>query len=163
MVHDAALVEDLLQQTFMRAHQARDRFASVGDAADRAVEGWYLSIARNVALDHLREHYRRERRHATMVARQDAAALGVREYEPNAEELRVKLEQDEQTASAVRAALEQLPATQRDVVTLHKLQGLSMADVADRLHVQQGAVRVRAHRAYKALSHLLEGQHHAAA
>lgn len=157
MVHDAALVEDLLQTTFLRAHTARDRFASVGDGADRAVEGWYLSIARNVALDHLREHYRRERRHASMIARGDVSALGVSADAPNAEELRVREEQRDQTAQRVHEALARLPATQRDVVELHKLEGFSMADVAEKLHVQQGAVRVRAHRAYKALSTLLQG------
>lgn len=157
MVHDAALVEDLLQTTFLRAHTARDRFASVADGADRAVEGWYLSIARNVALDHLREHYRRERRHASMVARDDTAALGVPARLPTAEELQEANEQRDEVARCVHEALTELPATQREVVALHKLEGLKMSEVARRLRVQPGAVRVRAHRAYKTLSNLLGG------
>ena len=55
----------------------------------------------------------------------------------------------------VRGAVAQLPEGQRAVVEMHKLQGMSMAEVADRLAIQEGAVRVRAHRAYKALARLL--------
>ena len=155
LVRDPALVEDLLQLTFLRAHVARERFESLPAAADRAVEGWYLSIARNVALDHLREHYRRERRHATMAAKGDVAAIGVPDADPTPEELGLELERTNETARIVRDAIERLPTGQRDVIRLHKLEGLSMAEVADRLHVRQGAVRVRAHRAYKTLAEIL--------
>jgi RNA polymerase sigma-70 factor, ECF subfamily len=155
LVRDAALVEDLLQLTFLRAHVARARFESLPAAADRAVEGWYLSIARNVALDHLREHYRRERRHAGMAARGDVAAIGLPDADPTMEEMGLDRERSELAAEQIYQALDQLPSGQREVVKLHKIDGLSMAEVADRLHVRQGAVRVRAHRAYKALAEIL--------
>jgi DNA-directed RNA polymerase specialized sigma24 family protein len=92
LVRDTAVVDDLVQLTFLRAHAARDRFASLPERADRAVEGWYLAIARNVALDHLRHSYRRDRRHDTLVAKGDVAGMGVPEAEPNAEELQLSLE-----------------------------------------------------------------------
>jgi len=155
LVHDAALVEDLLQLTFMRAHAARDRFESLPAAADRAVEGWYLSIARNVALDHLRENYRRQRRHAAVFARGDGASIGAPESDESPEDVEIARENRREAARRIAAALEQLPPGQRDVVALHKLQGLSMAEVAERLRVRQGAVRVRAHRAYRALAEIL--------
>lgn len=155
LVRDAAVVDDLVQLTFLRAHAARDRFASLPERADRAVEGWYLAIARNVALDHLRHNYRRDRRHESLVAKGDVAGMGVPEAEPNAEELQLSLESDDEVARRVRAAIEQLPPGQREVVKLHKLRGMSMADIADRLGVRPGALRVRAHRAYKALASLL--------
>jgi RNA polymerase sigma-70 factor, ECF subfamily len=155
LVRDTAAVDDLVQLTFLRAHAARDRFASLPERADRAVEGWYLAIARNVALDHLRHSYRRDRRHDTLVARGDVAGMGVSQAEPNAEELQLSLESGDELARRVRAAIEQLPPGQREVVKLHKLRGMSMADIADRLGVRPGALRVRAHRAYKALAGLL--------
>lgn len=155
LVRDAAVVDDLVQLTFLRAHAARDRFASLPERADRAVEGWYLAIARNVALDHLRHNYRRDRRHETLIAKGDVAGMGVPEAEPNAEELQLSLESDDQLSRRVRAAIEQLPPGQREVVKLHKLRGMSMADIAQRLGVRPGALRVRAHRAYKALAGLL--------
>jgi RNA polymerase sigma-70 factor (ECF subfamily) len=156
MVHDPILVEDLLQLTFLRAHLARERFESLPAAADRAIEAWYLSIARNVALDHMREHYRRERRHALVATRGDTASLGLPENGPNIEEIGLELERVEETAAIVHAAVEQLPIGQREVIRLHKLEGLPMAEVATRLNVREGAVRVRAHRAYKNLAQLLE-------
>ena len=155
LVRDTAGVEDLVQLTFLRAHAARDRFASLPERADRAVEGWYLAIARNVALDHLRHSYRRDRRHETLVAKGDVSGMGVPEAEPNAEELQLSLEDGDELARRVREAIEQLPPGQREVVKLHKLRGMSMADIAERLGVRPGALRVRAHRAYKALASLL--------
>ena len=155
---DGALVDDLVQLTFMRAHQARDRFEVGEGRPDRAVEAWYLAIARNVALDHLRHDYRRERRHAVLESKGDLAGMGVSRPTPDAEELELEKEAAARTAARVRAALDQLPPGQREVVQLHKLGGLSMAQIAGRLGVRPGALRVRAHRAYKALQTLLLGE-----
>ena len=61
----------------------------------------------------------------------------------------------EEIAKRVHAALAGLPAAQREIVEMHKLAGLSMAEIATRLQIREGAVRVRAHRAYKALARAL--------
>jgi len=155
LVRDTAAVDDLVQLTFLRAHAARARFASLPERADRAVEGWYLAIARNVALDHLRHSYRRDRRHDNLVAKGDVSGMGVPEAVPTAEELQMVRESGDELARRVRQAIEQLPPGQREVVELHKLRGMSMADIAQRLGVRPGALRVRAHRAYKALANIL--------
>jgi len=157
LIRDASTVDDLVQLTFLRGHAARERFASLPDRADRAVEGWYLAIARNVALDHLRHNYRRDRRHDTLLAKGDTAGIGIPEAPVTAEEARISLESKEEVARRVRQAIEHLPPSQREVVTLHKLRGMSMAEIADRLGVRPGALRVRAHRAYKSLTALLAG------
>ncbi|MCH9681821.1 MAG: RNA polymerase sigma factor [Deltaproteobacteria bacterium] len=155
LVRDTAVVDDLVQLTFLRAHAARDRFASLPERADRAVEGWYLAIARNVALDHLRHSYRRDRRHETLIAKGDISGMGVPEAELNAEEIQLTREVGDEVARRVRNAIEQLPPGQREVVKMHKLRGMSMADIGQRLGVRPGALRVRAHRAYKALANIL--------
>jgi RNA polymerase sigma-70 factor, ECF subfamily len=155
MLRDEALVEDLVQQTFMRAHQARTRYAAGTSQADKAVEGWYLAIARNVALDHLRHTYRRERRHSVLASRGEVEGMGVPEMTPDPEASWITDELADERARSVRSAIDQLPKSQRDVVTLHKLRGLGMSEIADRLGVRPGALRVRAHRAYKALARLL--------
>lgn len=158
MIRDASTVDDLAQLTFMRAHQARGRFASSdGGNPDRAVEGWYLAIARNVALDHLRHTYRRDQRHAKLEARGEIEGMGAPDAPLNPEDVRMQREGVEATRRRVRDAIEQLPPGQREVVQLHKLRGLSMGEIAERLEVRPGALRVRAHRAYKTLANLLAG------
>jgi RNA polymerase sigma-70 factor, ECF subfamily len=157
IVHNPTLVDDLVQLTFLRAHAARERFSFEAEPDDRAVEGWYLAIARNVALDHLRQAYRRDRRHERMVARGEVAALGIPDADLNAEEASVMVESQDEVTQLVREAIDRLPENQAEVVRLHKLGGLSMADASEKLGVRPGALRVRAHRAYRALAAALRG------
>lgn len=152
LVRNPATVDDLVQLTFLRAHAARDRFESMPERIDRAVEAWYLAIARNVALDHMRQTYRRDRRHDTLVARGDVAGLGLPDAPITAEQAALDREEQSEIARLVRDAIGELPESQREVVALHKLRGMPMADIGERLGVRPGALRVRAHRAYKALA-----------
>ncbi|HLT35124.1 MAG TPA: RNA polymerase sigma factor, partial [Enhygromyxa sp.] len=58
-ISNPATAEDLVQATFMKAHGARERFATPeGASPDRAVAVWYSTIARNATIDHLRRVYR---------------------------------------------------------------------------------------------------------
>ena len=155
MVRDDALVEDLVQQTFMRAHQARARYEAGPGAGDRAVEGWFLAIARNAALDSMRHQYRRDRRHATLEARGELEGMGVSAERPDSEAMHIEQEREQAQVRRVRAAIDRLPPTQREVVKMHKLSGMPMAEISEQLGVRPGALRVRAHRAYKALARLL--------
>jgi len=154
LVRDEAAVDDLAQLTLLKAHLARERFALQGGDPDGAVQGWYFAIARNVAMDFLRRRYRSERRHAGGDEGEDPVAE-LADTGPDAEELGLQAEQEAEIVQRVRAAIEQLSPGQREVVELHKLQGMSMAEIAERLQIREGAVRVRAHRAYRALARLL--------
>lgn len=60
-------------------------------------------------------------------------------------------------AEHVLAAIRELPEQQRQVLTLHDLEELDNAEVARTLDLSEGAVRVRLHRARKALREKLEG------
>lgn len=153
MVRDETVVDDLLQLTLLKAHVARDRFALQGGDPDGAIVGWYFAIGRNVALDFLRTEYRSERRRVDGDDGYMVEALP--DGAPDLEELGQQAEQEAEIVQRVRDAIALLPPGQREVVELHKLRGMSMADIAARLRVREGAVRVRAHRAYKALARLL--------
>ncbi|MBK9754971.1 MAG: RNA polymerase sigma factor [Nannocystis sp.] len=154
LVRDSATAEDLLQATLLKAHLARGGFEIRGDHADAAVQAWYATIARNLALDHLRGQVRDRNRRADAHDDRDPIAEIAADL-PSIEEWQVDRETAEEIAGRVHAALAQLPAGQREIVELHKLAGLSMAEIAERLQIREGAVRVRAHRAYKALARLL--------
>lgn len=154
MVRDEGACDDLVQLTLLKAHLARERFRLPSGDPDGAVQGWYFAIARNVAMDDLRERYRAGRRRAPTDAQDPLFELA--DDSLTVEELGTEVEREQQIVEDVRAAIAQLPASQREVVELHKLRGMSMAEIAARLEVREGAVRVRAHRAYKALARLLE-------
>jgi|SRR4051812_3163886 RNA polymerase sigma factor (sigma-70 family) len=63
----------------------------------------------------------------------------------------VELAEASLAAERVRAAIAELPAGQRDAVTLFYLAGLSAPEVAEQLASTQGAVKTRLHKARAAL------------
>ncbi len=158
-IDDPDMIEDVVQQTFVKAHLGRHAFrARVGEDGhnDDAIIAWYLAIARNTAIDGVRS----ERRHHRGRVRDDdsscdGALAETAAVDPDPEQDAIDREGRHALRGRVRDAIAALPASQREVVTLHKLEGLSMQQVADRLHVMPGAARVRAHRAYLALERLL--------
>lgn len=154
LVRNESAVDDLVQVTMLKAHLARERFRLQGGDPDGAVQGWYFAIARNVAMDHLRQRSRKDKRTANP-GRADDPMAAVVDDTPSVEELATDAEQEREIIDRVREAIAKLPPGQREVVELHKLQGMSMAEVAGRLQIREGAVRVRAHRGYKALARLL--------
>ena len=56
-----------------------------------------------------------------------------------------------ETRLQVQRALADLPEGQRTVISLHWFDGLSFGEVADVVGINLSAVKVRAHRGYKAL------------
>jgi len=58
-------------------------------------------------------------------------------------------------AGRVRAAVDQLPETQRVVVHLNRFEGLTFVQIAHVLGTTEGAVKLRAFRAYERLRQLL--------
>ncbi len=154
LVRDSAPAEDLLQATLLKAHLAREGFVVRGPHPDAAVQAWYSTIARNLALDHLRGQVRDRRRRAAPGGDRAPPAEPPADL-PSIEEGQAHRDTATEIADRVHNALAQLPAAQREIVELHKLAGLSMAEIAARLQIREGAVRVRAHRAYKALARVL--------
>lgn len=154
LVRDESTADDLVQLTFLKAHLARDRFCVQGQDPDGSVRGWYFAIARNAALDHLRQQGRRRRREAESPGAEADAELA--DEGASLEQLALAREHEQAVIERIREALAQLPPGQREVVELHKLEGLSMAEVAARLDIREGAARVRAHRGYKALARMLK-------
>lgn len=155
LVRDEATVDDLLQLTFLKAHLARERFQLQGGDPDGAVQGWYFAIARNVALDHLRQRGRRDKRQVNLHRNEDGSTHELPDGMDSLEDMITSQERADEIVEQVRSAIARLPPGQREVVEMHKLRGMSMAEVAERLDIREGAARVRAHRGYKALARML--------
>jgi len=135
---DEELAREITQQTFFKLHGARNDFR-----LDSKLRPWLLTIAMNLVREHWRK--KKRRKHVDLdVERQQA---------PQAERSRLELAE---RALHVRAALEKLPPTQREVIELHWFQERPYREVAEIVGSTEGAVRVRAHRAYTKLKELLK-------
>jgi RNA polymerase sigma-70 factor (ECF subfamily) len=137
-IADSSELEDVYQEVFMALFEARQTYEP-----GRPLEPWLFAIARNVAADHLRRNWNR-------ASWQELAA-----DPPDRPDLSI----DESPGSApdLAEALEKLPPNQREAFSMLKLEGLSLEAAAERSGVTVGALKVRAHRAYKALRKLIGG------
>ncbi|MCP4867894.1 MAG: RNA polymerase sigma factor [Proteobacteria bacterium] len=131
---------DLVQQTFLQLHRARNDFREGCE-----LRPWLYTIAMNLR----REYFRKKGRRKESVMDLDAKAS----TQPRVDPVDVgALETQDQ----VRQALARLPESQRAVIQLHWFDGLSMSEVADVVGASVSAVKVRAHRGYKVLRAALE-------
>ena len=136
-LRDDELAREIVQQTFFRLHGARNDFR-----AGSKLRPWVMTIAMNL----VREHWRRKKRRKMTDLEVDTQAA------PEAELMPIELRQ---RATLLYGALEQLPQSQREVVELHWFQERPYAEIAEIVGTSEGAVRVRAHRAYTTLKQLL--------
>ena len=128
--------EDVLQRVFYEVWRNRDRY----DPA-RSLEAWMLGIARKRAIDQLR------RRHANVVPLEELRDIAGDDGRELAERYA--------RATEVRAALERLPAEQREALTLAYFGDLTQTQVAERLGVPLGTVKARTFRGLRRLADIL--------
>ena len=138
-----AIADDLTQKTFLKMHNAREQFRE-----DSPVRPWLFAIAARVRID----EYRRLGR-APRHVNDGLEALEVQEL--TADEETVNPAERAEVAERVHAALGALPETQRVVVQLHRFEGLTFREIAKILETSEGAVRVRAFRAFEKLRETL--------
>jgi RNA polymerase sigma-70 factor (ECF subfamily) len=152
-IGDVRELDDLTQIVFLRAHAARGSYQHRAQDDDEALVAWFCAIARNTATNFLRGSFR-DRLKFGEDAERSLGATHDADADPESD-LVGRAVLDERRAR-VRDAIERLPERQREVVRLHKLEGVPMSEVARRLGVRDVAARVRAHRAYENLREWLE-------
>lgn len=140
-VFDRSAAEDVVQNVLLSVHRARHTYR-----VERPFKPWLAAIARNAIVDSFRGTGRRRDREVE-VELIDAFASPVVDPHPDEREISPEL----------MAAIERLPAKLREAVVLVQVDGLSIAEAADRAGVSPGALKVRAHRGYKALRRDLRG------
>jgi len=141
-VFDPAQVEDIVQNVFLSLHRARHTFRP-----ERAFGPWIYAIARNAITDHVRASGRRGARESAL----DAPGVP----EPSVDAV---LPGEDDLSPELARALGELPAKQREAVEAIHLEGLSVEEAAARAGVTRSALKVRAHRGYRALREKLGGQ-----
>jgi RNA polymerase sigma-70 factor, ECF subfamily len=131
--------EDLLQECWMRVHAARHTYRRA-----EPVLPWIFGIARYTRLDGYRRRRRRQRREVLT---------------PNPPEFHAPQGVSEDPCSdRIDQILKDLPESQREVVIMLKVSGMSLEEVARATSSTVGSIKQKAHRAYDKLRILLEGE-----
>ena len=124
--------DDLLQETWLRVHQVRHTYRP-----GEPVLPWLYAIARHVRVDQYRKARRTEDREQQVERLPEVAAVE-RDRGPD-----------------IDALLACLPESQRDVVAMLKISGMSLEEVARATASSVGSVKQKAHRAYEKLREVL--------
>lgn len=139
LTRDADETDDLTSEAFLRAWNAIDRFEDRGCS----LETWMERIARNLALTHIGKRGR------------ETSSLELDWIVDSAPQPDEKADIEFET-EVLRQAMIDLPAVQRQVLTLRFFEELSYDEVAEAIGKPQGTVRVIQHRALRSLRELLE-------
>jgi RNA polymerase sigma-70 factor, ECF subfamily len=137
---DRTLAEDLTQETFVRALR---RISSVSYQG-RDIGAWFVTIARNLIFDHVKSsRYRLEQTTSEIVE------LSPTTGGPEQEVL------DGATNDELLRCVRKLNPDQQECIQLRFLQGLSVAETAEIMDRNEGAVKALQHRAVRRLAQLL--------
>jgi len=147
LIGEKATAEDLLQQTFLKVHEARSAYVRGANPIP-----WVYTIAHRTCLDEIR---RRKRSRVRLSNDGTLAAEPVADLTGGSAESRSEPVERGDAASAAMAALERLPGNQREALILTKVHGRSHAEAAMITGTTPGAIKLRAHRAYVSLRQML--------
>jgi RNA polymerase sigma-70 factor (ECF subfamily) len=139
-VNDRALAEDFTSETFLRALRRIGTITYQG----RDIGAWFITIARNIVLDHLKSA-----RHRLEMTTADT--IEGKEHAQSTESAVLDILQSERLMQAVA----QLGDEQRECVMLRFVQGLSVSETAQVMGKNDGAIKALQHRAVRKLADLV--------
>lgn len=145
LIRDAAEVEDVAQEAFIKAYRALPNFRG-----ESAFYTWLYRIAINTAKNHLVSQGRRAPT-STETEIEEAETFDDGEHlrDLNTPEAMLL---SRQVADAVNRAVERLPEDLRTAVVLRELEGLSYEEIAETMNCPIGTVRSRIFRAREAIA-----------
>ena len=148
MVRDVDLVQDIAQETFIRAYRALPQFRG-----DSAFYTWLYRIAINTAKKALVELKRDPLiSEGSFVADDDGDETSRVENELTDGETPEALLASKEIAGAVNAAIDALSEDLRQAITLREIEGLSYEEISDVMNCPIGTVRSRIFRAREAIA-----------
>ncbi|NQW95299.1 MAG: RNA polymerase sigma factor RpoE [Polaromonas sp.] len=157
MVRDVDLVEDIAQETFIRAYRALAQFR--GDAQFYT---WLYRIAVNTAKKALMDMKRDPTVSENAFKSADDDETSMLENELTSSETPDAVLASKEIAEMVNSAMEALPEELRQAITLREIEGLSYEEISEAMNCPIGTVRSRIFRAREAISErikpLLENQ-----
>ena len=151
MVRDSDLVQDIAQETFIRAYRALAQFR--GDAQFYT---WLYRIAVNTAKKQLMELKRDPLVLQSQLSSGDDDETSAAERELNSRVADTETPEavlaSKEIAQAVNAVMDGLPEELRMAITLREIEGMSYEEIAQALDCPIGTVRSRIFRAREAIS-----------
>jgi len=120
--------EDLLQETWLRIHKVRHTYRP-----DEPALPWFYAIARHIRVDHYRKSVR--------------VAAGEKELV----EMSKGISPASHQVGGLEVLLAPLSESQREVIAMLKVEGMSLEDVARATSSSVGSVKQKVHRAYEKL------------
>jgi RNA polymerase sigma-70 factor (ECF subfamily) len=126
--------DDLLQETWLRIHDVRHTYRP-----GEPLLPWLYAIARHVRIDHYRKQRRKSAREEHL---QDVGQIAA-------------APQAAQPEDDLEMLLAELPESQREVIQMLKISGMSIEEVARATSSSIGSVKQKAHRAYNKLREFL--------
>lgn len=120
--------EDLLQETWLRIHKVRHTYRPGEPALP-----WFYAIARHIRVDHYRKSIRTTARERELEAMSKVVSPPPLPF------------------GELEALLAPLSESQREVIAMLKVEGMSLEEVARATSSTVGSVKQKVHRAYKKL------------
>jgi RNA polymerase sigma-70 factor (ECF subfamily) len=135
---DATLSDDLTSNVFEKAWRSRSNFHG------GSVQAWLYRIARNLLID-------------TWRAKKDIPTEDMDSFSETSDDLGATFDK-QLRIERLEQALEKLPVAMRSVVSLRFISGLSARQVASKLGMSEGNVRIVQYRALKKMKDYLDEQ-----
>ncbi|HKM92097.1 MAG TPA: RNA polymerase sigma factor [Prolixibacteraceae bacterium] len=144
-VGDAAIAEDLVQETFITAIGKVDTFRNSG-----AIEGWIRKIAINKSLQYLREYH-----HLLSLDEVTLQPVNETVMEQSRNKIRAAIEQASFSAGELLSVIDYLPMHHKTVFNLYVMEGYSHQQIAEMLSISLGTSKSHLSRARKKAQELL--------
>ena len=150
MTRNAADAEDLVQETYLRAFRAWDRFEPGTN-----LKAWLFKIMTNLFIS----SYRQRRREPITVSTDDTEEFDLYQsllaHDPDVGRSAESIVLEGLVDDDIKQALSNLPESFRMAVLLADVEGFSYREIADMLGIPIGTVMSRLHRGRKALQRAL--------
>ena len=142
MIHtDDATIQDLVQDTFVKAFQRLDQLDD-----SQKYKAWVKQIARNTALDHLKKS-----RAILFSEIQDDDSIPVEFEDEDLSHLPDVALDKQESARLLHEILDSLPRMQRTVISMHYFQEIPIKEIAALLNRSENTIKVQLHKGRKNL------------
>ena len=147
MLGDRTMAEDVVQDALVAVHRSIETFEG-----RCSVRSWLFRFVHNRAIDELRRRRRVAESSVDDPEQGYFNADGRWNHPCPGADVGIEARLDARTLlKAVREAIDELPHAHREVLLLKEVHGLDTSEICEALDISAGNLRIRLHRARKAL------------